>query len=327
MKIEEAISNKKVLYIPILSMRDYTTGYYDLMADGNVNRFISKLSKVENADIIITLPIKVKNEHFIHSLLNLPKEKNVNISYWHTDYYLENANSTRKNKQWVDILELYKNLNFDLLIFEPNIIGTFKPEVYFKEVIYWCPVSNTSERTVSFVDEFAELDKQNAAKYTTFVCTNSQKEFLGKNAIVDSNVMDVKLFDKWFNHTSKTFFIPFRQSDAGYKITEIYTILKELEKSYVFDVLYTAPNNFINDIKLKNMTRVSSDRKTYYDILSKNPCIPFLEDTKNILHMSIFEFEYFNCPVIGYPNDIVKFKYEINDISELKNKIIEYLNS
>lgn len=326
MKIEEIISNKKVLYIPIVSMRDYTTGYYDLASDGNVNRFISKISKAENLDITIALPINVERLWFIQNITDF---FNVKVGFIYTDCYLENANATRKNPKWEAFINhLAEDPNkYDLLLFEPNIIGDFNPELLFKEVVYWCPVSNTSERIVSFVAEFGELDKRNAQKYKTFVCTKTQKKYLGKNAIVDNKVMDVKLFTKYQFPESKIFFIPFRQSDIGYRIPELFTILKELEKSYNFQVLYTAPNDVISDIKLKNMERVNKDRKTYYDILSKKPCIPFLEDTKNILHMCIFEFDYFSCPVIGYPNDIVKFKYEINDISELKNKIIEYLKS
>ena len=44
MTIEQIINKKRVLLIPIISMRSYETGLYNLMSDGNVSRIISKLA-------------------------------------------------------------------------------------------------------------------------------------------------------------------------------------------------------------------------------------------------------------------------------------------
>ena len=36
------LNNKKILFIPIYSMRDYKTGIYNLEADGNMARIYSR---------------------------------------------------------------------------------------------------------------------------------------------------------------------------------------------------------------------------------------------------------------------------------------------
>jgi hypothetical protein len=320
MGLEVHLSKKRVLYIPIVSMRSYETGEYNLAADGNVNRFLSKFSMANSVDLTITLPINIINFDFITSIFNQFKDFKVNYIY--TSCYGKNANETRKNILWINFLNSLDLTKFDTIIFEPNIIGTYNFSKSNK-IIYWCPVSNTSEREISFVNEFAKLDKQTANKYMTYVCTKTQQEFLGKNSIIDTKIMIPHLFANLPKR--KLFFIPFRQSDKGYYITEIYTILKKLEDEFDFEVIYTAPNGFVNDIKLKNMRQVPSDRDTYYSILARQPCIPFLEDNKNILHMSLFEFDYFKCKVIGFKNDLIKFKYELVDISQLKKYILLYL--
>lgn len=319
--IKELDKCSKILFIPIVSMRNHISGEYDLACDGNINRILSTISLLnENIQIDITIPKNSINEAFI--LSNIKPNQMINLIK--EDYlYGINANETRRNKLWFKFIN--ENIDkYDKIIFEPNIIGLLNnPEDKF---IYWCPVSNTINSEVSFVKEFADLDKLIAGKYTTYVCTNSQKKYLEGKSIVDismlSNIGKIHALNK-----TKVIYLPFRLSDKGYKIEYICKILKELESNYSFNIMYSSPNGVELPIKLNNVYKISSDRQFYNFMLSnKNVCIPFLENPDEILHMSLFEMIHNKTFVIGLKNKIFDFDINLNDDQELKNALITFFN-
>lgn len=308
--LEEFLEGKKILYIPIYSMREYDTGLYNLACDGNVNRFLSKFSQLKSAHIDITIPMNItKNRKWLEEKLN-----NLSIEYqlYETVYYGENAGATRRNKNWIGYVESMSHL-YDVVLFEPNVIGLANLHC---EGLYWMPVSDTITGPVPFVTEFRELDIENSEKYKTFVAsTNQQKLF--ERSYLDNNIFNPELFIDIVEPVPlprSTLFIfnPFRQSDKGYKIKEIYEHLVDLKRKYI--VFYTAPNNFEIDLPI-NKIRVTSDRQNYYNILASKPVVIYLEDPDEILHASIFEFLYFNCRLIYTKNTLFQHKENIGETS------------
>ena len=54
MQIEEITKNKNVLMIPVYSTRNYETGTYYLLSDGNISKFLMKILKSEANKILLT---------------------------------------------------------------------------------------------------------------------------------------------------------------------------------------------------------------------------------------------------------------------------------
>ena len=50
------LNNKKILFIPIYSMRDYKTGIYNLEADGNMARIYSKIRTAKPKEAVVAIP-------------------------------------------------------------------------------------------------------------------------------------------------------------------------------------------------------------------------------------------------------------------------------
>jgi hypothetical protein len=321
--IDELNKVSKILFIPIVSMRNYDTGLYDLACDGNINRILSTISLLnDNILINITLP---KNSTNIDFLTNSIKLLNKKVKLIFVDgLYGINANATRKNTAWLDFIR--KNVyNYDKIIFEPNIIGSILLDNSIK-FIYWCPVSNTINSTISFVNEFDELDKKIASICTTYVCTKSQQQYLKGKSIVDNSMLiNIGKFNI-VEFNKPIIYLPFRLSDKGYKIEYICQILLELENNFDFMVAYSSPNNVPLPVELKNSYKVFSDRIFYNFMLNnKKVCIPFLENPDEILHMSLFEMINNNTFVIGHQNKMFDFDINLNNESELKTALIQFL--
>ena len=56
MNFDEMINGKKILFIPIYSMRDYKTGLYNLLADGNMARIYSKIKTAKPKESFVAIP-------------------------------------------------------------------------------------------------------------------------------------------------------------------------------------------------------------------------------------------------------------------------------
>ncbi len=322
--INELNKVSKILFIPIVSMRNYDTGLYDLACDGNINRILSTISLLnDNILINITLP---KNSTNIDFLTNSIKVLNKKVKLIFVDgLYGINANATRKNTAWLDFICKTVD-NYDKIVFEPNIIGSLLLCEHNTKFIYWCPVSNTINSTISFVNEFDELDKQIASICTTYVCTESQQKYLKGKSIVDNSMLiNIGKFNI-LEFNKPIIYLPFRLSDKGYNIEYICQILLELENDFNFMVAYSSPNNVPLPVELKNSYKVFSDRIFYNFMLNnKKVCIPFLENPDEILHMSLFEMINNNTFVIGYKNKMFDFDINLNNENELKTALIQFL--
>jgi len=316
--LQDDLNNKKILYIPMYSMREYDTGFYNLAADGNISRFISKLSRCHGVDLTITMPISVRNFHYFKSLLELLVQRGCLCSYELvvTDAYGINAKETRLNKdKWFQVIsDLFETEAFQITLFEPNIIGSFLRGK--DNVIYWCPVSSIAGKQIPFIDEFFQQDLENSLNFKTYVCSKKQLELLPE-AFLDNDIFNPEFFineneldriklNRWF------VFHPFRQSDPGYQTKLIFDLLHKEFKDPL--VLYTAPNNFEVESKV-NKLRVSSDRKTYYSILKTRPIVIYLENPDEIMHVGLLEFLYFGCHLIYPKNETFIQEYKMGEIS------------
>lgn len=308
--IEELLTGRKSLYIPIVSMRDYETGVYDLAKDGNVNRMISKLSKAHRATITITLPRNTVNDDF---LINSLRWAGVDLTIERVDMYGKNAGETRNNPAWLPWLKEVHD-EYDMILFEPNII-TMSPltREFPKHFAYWLPVSCTSKTDPSFVEGFKSIDIEASTRMPTYVLSKRQQELMPGAILDNSNLFNPDMFDvvdvepMFPDHDGKLIFHPFRQSDAGYKTERIVEAIdfELVPDQYLF--AYTAPNGYVVD-EIKdgtiNSIKVSSNRSAYYSLLASKPCIIYLEDPDDIMHISILEFIHFGCPVIHFKNSL-----------------------
>lgn len=326
--LDDRIKDSKVLFIPVYSMREYTTGKYKLLNDGNMNRVISKVFSAKPKKATILIP-EVSNIADFEELKKFISNCGLSqvISFVESSGYKENANATRKTiTEFLSTYNELKNkIKLDLIVSEPNFLTSVMALTngYCEEIIYWCVASKTSTYSPWFVEEFAALDKVIAENINTAVLTKTQVEYLQGKSFVDSNFYCPELFDY------KTIFFPFRLSDKSYKAEVLKDIIYNIRaKGYNnFKVLYSDPNEsgvFEEDEVFK---KVSSDKDVYLSILKSKPIIPYFEDSNNVLHISIFEFDFYKCKVIMYENDNIDFEtaIKIKDDSEIEQAIINLL--
>jgi hypothetical protein len=303
--ISKEIENKKVLFIPIYSMRSYKTGKYKMLNDGNMARILSKIysSNVKSAHVLI--PEQYEIEDF-EDLNNFVERLKINVTFLQVKCYGENANETRNTLRFINDKEL--NLlercnNYDVIISEPNMTTYALMESKIKsKLIYWCVASKTSEICPWFVEEFADMDYKIAQNVKTAVLTKTQMFYLKGKSFVDTDFYKAELFDY------KTIFFPFRLSDKSYKAKIFRKIIEELKSEGInnFKVLFTDPNNSGIFEEDGTFVKVDSSKDVYLSILKSKPIIPYFEDSNNMLHISIFEFDYYGCKIIMYENDNIK---------------------
>lgn len=368
-----SIENKKVLYVPILSMRDYESSKYDLSSDGNVNRFISNFLSVPkeiqyHCTIILPAENQISKEGLI-LLNNFKRQSEGRISLIYMDKYPSGGAQVLRSLSGASVL-----LNFirpdiisgvyDLIIYEGNVLGSLiealKVTYNSFKTIYWCPVSATTEINPSFLKEYKETDLF-LSLHTDYlwVASNNQydyfKDYLEKrdfkksyNLSIISNLinpaLDIFMFetdyriivetDKIISEGYKIVYLPFRLTDEGYHLKTIINDIKNLSKAFGIKIaiLYGDPNNSQilddeKDTEFLILVKIPTKRNTYYTMLSQVDCIvPYLEDTKNILHATINELIYYQTKTIFYKNEYLATNMpQINSISEFQMALYKFL--
>ena len=323
MTIEQIINKKQVLLIPIISMRSYETGLYNLMSDGNVSRIISKLACSDFKKATVLVP---QNNCGLYELQKLAdrvigKDK---VDFVECDAYGKNAGETR-----VEIKKFMKYLSddYDVILIEPNLLTEFlikQNSPIVSKLVYWCPVSATTGFTPQFIEGFADIDKFIAQNIPVAVATKSQKDFLMGKSFIDKSFYNPEPFDY------KTIYFPFRLSDPCYHAKEFkQAILNLKDKGYNFKVLYSDPNEsgLFDDDNI--FVKVPTQKEVYTQILKSKPIIPYLENSNDVLHISICEFIYYQCEVIQFENEIINNPCceNIHDISELESALEKKLKT
>lgn len=368
-----SIENKKVLYIPILSMRDYGSGIYDLSSDGNVNRFISNfLSVPKEIQYHCTIILPGENQISKEGLILLNDFKSmadgrISLIHWN-EYPSGGAQVLRSIEGGLKILNFIKpeivSEIYDLIIYEGNVLGSLieslkKTYKSFK-TIYWCPVSATTEISPSFLESYKETDLfLSLHADSLWVASDNQydyfKDYLEKrdfkkryNVSIVANLINpaLKIFtfdtdykimvetDKIISDGYKIVYLPFRLTDAGYHLKTIVNDVKSLSKGFGIKiaVLYGDPNKSQvlddeKDTEFLTWIKIPTNRNTYYTMLSQVDCIvPYLEDTKNILHATINELLYYQTKTIFYKNEyLVTNMPQIHSISEFQMALYKLL--
>lgn len=324
----DIIKNQNVLSIPIISMRNYKTGKYNLMADGNISRLLSKFASTSAKHIDVLIPSLDMIENFPKLVEETKRICKVPIRYIPCDAYGENAAKTRDEKEkFLRFINSKLNLKaYDKILCEPNKLtydmAILHPIPGAKEkMVYWCPLSATMGYNSPFIAMYTSIDIAIASRIPTIVWSKSQKEALGGNCIVEKEHYHPELFDY------KTIYFPFRLSDPCYHLEEFVKVVEKLRDKYNFKVLYSDPNASDRVPKDDIFVKVPSDKEVYIQILKSKPIIPYLENANDVLHISQFEFDYYDCNVIMFKNEYVyndNFIF-INHISELEEALIKKL--
>lgn len=323
------IKGKKILLIPVYSMRSYETGKYNLMADGNMARVISRLasSDFESAMVLIPDADRVTGIEDLKRLVNrvMPQK---DIAFVYCPAYGSNAGETRGEvKEFMRFFFENRMVlpDYDMLLIEPNSLTHYlinQDIISRLTSVFWCPVSETTGFTPDFIKPYGELDKLIAENIPVAAATQSQVDFLGGMSFVDED----KFYEpKYFDY--KTIFFPFRLSDPCYHAEEFKKAVMNLKDKYNFKVLYTDPNEsgLFDDRDI--FVKVPTTKEIYLQILKSKPIIPYLENTDDVLHISLHEFIYYGCPLImlSSKEHFVVDSIEIGDVNQLETALEEFL--
>lgn len=309
--LNDLIKNKNVLFIPVYSMRDRQTGYYNLDNDGNYARILSLLKNSAFKHATVLIPAA----HIRSDRFDLK-----NVEFKVSNGYGENAHATRLevNKFMQELIADEHIDDYDYIITEPNYLTlNLLNSNKLDKLIYWCVASHTSVGDPWFVKEFTMIDKKIASLIPTAVASKSQVDGLGGKAYWDCNFYDPSLFDY------TTIFFPFRLTDENYHAKEFVEIIQRLQMRTdirPFKVLYTDVNNSGLFDNLPGFKKISSDHDVYLQVLKSRPIIPYLEKMDMLEHISINEFTYYHCGVIA-----LHCEYERNDPNILYINNIESL--
>lgn len=278
-KFAEDIAGKRVLYIPIVSMRSYADEKYDLACDGNVNRFISNFLDLKNKDYDLSVEIVLPScldvtdtgNDLIHRF-SMEMGNSVEIVRL-SNYPKGGARELRSLRGAASMLKEIQHLleGVDLVIYESNHLGLLIESIKkFKkfQTGYWCPVSVTVDGCPDFLKQYQEIDKKlsESADYM-WVASKKQYDFfyahlynknmnvtrLSKNPMLmnpslrlfafepTQSILD--LTDALINEGYKLVYLPFRLTDSGYDLPKILEVLRKLQDTYKICVLYTDPND------------------------------------------------------------------------------------
>ena len=293
MTLKDYIKRKSVLFIPVYSARSHETGIYNLEHDGNFARIVSllKSSNFGYADVLVPL----------NSIL--PNVKIDNVNFVKTDCYGSNAKETRDSSRlFIHYLTTHAaDETYDIIVSEPNALTSVLCTLptYKEKIIYWCVASVTNEGTPWFVQDYEQLDKYIAKKIPTAVANEAQKLALKGRSFVEPEFYRPEYF------TEKVIYFPFRLTDKSYHAKEFAeTILKivENEPDLKFKVFYPDMNDcgLFDELNENIFVKVPANHSLYLQLLKSKPIIPYLENSDLIEHISIHEFQFYECPLIMF---------------------------
>lgn len=339
-KLNKLLKDKKVLYIPIYSCFDYNTKLLNFKADGNVNRFLTTFSNVNTYQSLdILAPNKGNDVTWFYSAFYTVTHDSKVIN---SEYIVESAKIQRNIDFARSILNEINIEDYDIVIAEGQYVVLELLDFYkFVDVIYWCPVCATDNKTRDFLEPNKALDKYIFSRVeNTIVASDDQVKYIQSlrkgtqlrfcniifiGTLIDRNleIFNYEIDKNIINNLIpmeengwKIIYLPFRLTDKGYKFDEILTILTYSNNQKVI-VLYSNPNecnvyqfcgtegkkmDYINN----HFIKVNKDRNTYYTILDYLYCIiPYFEDTQFINHAAISEFETSKkCNIITNANEL-----------------------
>lgn len=340
-KLNNCLKDKKILYIPIYSCFDYITKQLNFKSDGNINRFLTTFANLDKYySIDIVCPENGNNiDWFISSFNKIIK----NGKLIKSKYIVESAKVQRNIDFAKNIFNDINLSDYDLVIAEGQYVVLELLDNHKNlDVVYWCPVCATDNKTRDFLEPNKSLDKYIFSRVnTTIFASKDQVDYI-KSLQSNSNIKytDIILIETLINRNLNIFdykpdwnlintlnpyqtdytifYLPFRLTDIGYKLDEILESFEKVINKKII-VLYSNPNNCNvlnlakNDIQKqfiqKHFIKVSLNRDVYYTILDYIVCyIPYFEDTDFINHAAISEFKTsMKCKVLRNKNELKDF--------------------
>lgn len=352
------LSNKNVVYVPIISSIDRDNDLYQLDADGNVARFVTFFADNSSFDhLTIFLPI---NNDGHMSILNkfvdrVGKDK-VDLKF--VEWFGKHAGEQRQNPHIVQKMyeEVVDALSInDTLIVESQKLADkmLKQDFTYGNIIYWCPVHKIDDkRTRDFLEGYDFLNNLLFdACDCTIVCSPTQKSQV-ESISGESHVLyypkmidlDIGLFagEEWdineqINVEKVTknilyenaYYLPYRLTDMGYKIDKVVDMINH-DKRGDIDVYFTDPNNshqFDADIYHFNdnvrLHKISSSRAMHLGMLRTNVTVPYFEDLDFINHATLWEMLNSRslCRIV-----ITEEQWKLNPYNLKSNPRVFYLN-
>lgn len=256
--LRNIVANKKVAYIPIYSMFDHQTGLVDLDCDGNVNRWMTNLYKINGAwawlSIFGPASSLAKTNDIFKQFIGKLVDNFGNIEFIESEAFRGGAKAQRSSDFASKILETHKDeiLGSDVIIVESQAmfmaIRDLLEDYPDKDLVYWCPVCATNLKSRTFLEADKELnEKIFAVADYIIVATKEQVEYLKECGIHDESIILVEEFidrslpmfnnDQFFDsdtletvnaeiRAGKTcLYLPFRLSDEGYRIWDILDVI------------------------------------------------------------------------------------------------------
>jgi len=330
-KLSNLIHGKRVLYIPIYSCFDYKTKALNFKADGNVNRMLSTFSHIKSfKHLDIACPLSGNDyEWFSQAVAKIGEMNNTSICLKETSLIVESSKVQRDIGFASKIIDLVDGSSYDTIIAEAQFVVLMAlDKLSWLDVIYWCPVCATDEKTRDFLEPHKSIDKYIFSRVkNAIIASEDQEKYIDMlksttNVAMCNTIMISTLIDRslpFFSYkldesvmsslqefTSKghhVLFLPFRLTDMGYKFKEILDVITHHKNGKSLAVLYTNPNNCdlgkiassigCSDYVNEHFIQVSKDRDTYYTILDYVDCmVPYLEDTKFINHAATCEIPH-----------------------------------
>lgn len=352
------ISNKSIVYVPIISSIDRDTGNYQLDADGNVARFVTFF--IDNSNFShLTMFLPSNNDghmSILKNFINRVGEEKVELKF--VDDFGIHAGEQRKSPSIVR--KMYHNLVEELSIGDVLVVESqglaeymLKYDFTYNTIIYWCPVHKIDDnKTRDFLEGY---DGMNIDLFTrcdcTIVCSPTQNtqvtSISGEDHVLYYPKMidlDTGLFngEEWdineqinVENVTKNiiyqnaYYIPYRLTDMGYKIDKVVDMINS-DKRGDIDVYFTDPNNshqfdvdiwhFNDNVKLH---KISSSRAMHLAMLQEQVTVPYFEDLDFINHATLWEMlnHKSKCNIV-----ITEEQWNLNPYGLKSNERVFYLN-
>lgn len=322
------ISNRDILYVPIISSINRSTNKYQLDCDGNVARFVTFFGKnMTFRHLTIWLPSNNDGKFSILEgfIKRVGKEK---VTLKFVDDFGKHAGEQRNTSQI--IYKMYDHLKEemsvrDVLFLESQglIEHILRYDYTYDKLVYWCPVHKISnEKTRDFLEGYSN-DLLFMKCDATIVCSPTQKEqvssIVGEDKVLyypEMIDLDMGIFDGKYNaqnsvetfklerdlrvyatpYNGYIYYLPYRISDMGYKIDRVVDFINNDDSKEVH-VMYTDPNNsHLLDANIYrfnptvHLHHISSDRWIHLTMLKQpNVIVPYFEDLDFINHAMLWE--------------------------------------
>lgn len=328
MTFQELVYNKRVVYVPIYSMFDHSTKKINLTCDGNVNRWMTNFFKANYKSLEVYVPERsiCKNfDLFLEKLSKFP----LGVKFYESKAIRKSAGFQRSGEfadEFLKDLKLTDSNDQLLVIVEGQ--GLAKKLVSMSgfggKIVFWCPVCQTNHKKRDFMKPEAKALNEMLFDKTDFtiLAAQDQYSYLKELKIGDEKIImarefidrELSIFSEYTTDEEilstmsgdlTTVYLPFRLSDEGYRIWDIFEVLERNPEVRIYspnvngaddeELLELCKKNGLEESitkrVLNRLNPISSERDSYYTAIDccKNIVIPYFEDIDFIMHAAVDE--------------------------------------